>query len=57
VTEAPGVLVETLRAMAPRDAWAHRAGFRSGRDLKLDVWHKDRGIVARNMVYLGELAP
>lgn len=50
VKEYPGVVIETFRTLAARDAWHHRSGYRSGRDMKLDVLHKDYGRVARHIV-------
>lgn len=38
-----GVIVETFRTLAPADAWHAGQGYRSGRTLKLDVWHKEWG--------------
>jgi hypothetical protein len=47
VQEYPGCLVETLRTVAPRDAWSAGKGYSSGRDLKCDVWHRTEGRIAR----------
>jgi hypothetical protein len=55
LTEFPGCTVETFRTLAPGDAWAHRAGFRSGRDMKLDVWHREHGMINRHIVGIGRL--
>ncbi len=49
VKEYPGCTVETFRTMAPSDAW-HAGRFRSGNDMKLDVWHKKRGHINRHIV-------
>ena len=38
--EYPGCYVETFRTLAPQDAWARGAGYRSGQDMKLDVIHR-----------------
>lgn len=48
--EFPGVTVETFRTLAARDAWHHRSGYRSGRDMKLDILHRDHGRIARHIV-------
>lgn len=50
VKEFPGCTVETFRTLAGRDAWHHRSGYRAGRDMKLDVWHRDRGLINRHIV-------
>jgi hypothetical protein len=50
VKEYPGVVVETFRTLAPRDAWHARSGYRSGRDMRLDVWHKQYGLINRHIV-------
>jgi hypothetical protein len=48
VTELPGVMWETFRTLAPRDAWSQAAGHRSGRDMTAIVMHKDFGEVSRH---------
>ena len=48
--EFPGVTVETFRTLAARDAWHHRSGYRSGRDMKLDILHREHGRIARHIV-------
>lgn len=45
--ELPGVMWETFRTLAPRDAWAQAAGFRSGRDMTSIVFHREYGEIAR----------
>ena len=50
VKEFPGVVVETFRTLAPRDAWHARSGYRSGRDMRLDVWHREYGLINRHIV-------
>ena len=52
VKEFPGVIVETVNTLAARDAYAAGAGYLSGRDLKIDTWHKEHGLVNRNQVGL-----
>lgn len=49
LNEYPGCVVETFRTLAPSDAW-HSGRYRSGNDMKLDVWHKTRGHVNRHIV-------
>lgn len=43
--EYPGVEIETFRTMAPSDAWHKGKGYRSGRDMRLIVHHRERGMV------------
>lgn len=45
-----GVIVETLRTLAPADAWHKGQGYRSGRNLKLDIWHREWGFEQRYVV-------
>jgi hypothetical protein len=42
-----GCLVESHRILAPADAWAANKGYRSKRDMKAIVYHKDFGEVER----------
>ena len=42
--------VEYFRTLTPRDAWATGQGYRSDRDLRVDVWHKGNGLDARYVV-------
>lgn len=42
--------VESFRTLASKDAWHAGAGYRSGRDMKAIVLHKDYGEVQRNTV-------
>lgn len=48
--EYPGVIVETFRTLAPRDAWHHHSGYRSGRDMKCDILHREHGRINRHIV-------
>lgn len=48
--EIQGVIVETFRTLAARDAWAASKGYRSGRDMKALVIHREFGEVARHVV-------
>jgi hypothetical protein len=43
-----GVLIEWFRTLAPRDAWATGAGYRSGRDMYAVIHHKEYGEVERH---------
>lgn len=48
--EFPGVVVESFRTLAGRDAWHSAQGYRSGRDMKCIVHHKEFGEVERHTV-------
>jgi hypothetical protein len=51
--EFPGCSVESLRTAASSDAQEHRAGYRSGHDLRVDVWHRERGPITRHIYGVG----
>ena len=53
--EYPGCTVETFRTLAARDAWHHAQGYRSGRDMKLDVWHRRHGLINRHVVGIKQI--
>lgn len=53
VLELPGCMAESFRTLAPRDAWATAAGYRSGRDMTALVFHKKHGEVARHRFDVG----
>lgn len=53
--EYPGCTVETFRTLASRDAWHHGAGYRSGRDMKCDVLHREHGRINRHIVGVEQL--
>lgn len=55
VLEVPGCTIETLRTLAPKDAWHAASGYRSGQDMKLDVWHRRHGRIARSIVNVRRL--
>lgn len=50
VKEYPGVIIETFRTLASRDAWHHGAGYRAGRSMCCDVLHRARGRILRHEV-------
>jgi hypothetical protein len=56
IKEYPGGIVEYLRTLAPGDAWHHGQGYRSGRDMRLVVMHKEHGEIERHRVDVGMLA-
>lgn len=51
----PGVTVETFRTLAPADAWHAAAGYRSARDMKCDVWHREDGRIARHTIGISQV--
>ena len=53
--EYPGGIVEYFRTLAAGDAWHHGQGYRSGRDMRLIVMHKDHGEIERHRVDVGML--
>ena len=48
--EFPGVMVESFRTLAARDSYATAGGWRSGRDTKCIVYHKEYGEIERHSV-------
>lgn len=50
VREFPGCVVEAFRSLAPADAWAHRAGYRADRDMRVDVLHREHGRITRHIL-------
>jgi hypothetical protein len=50
VREFPGCTVESFRTLAARDAWHTGAGYRSGRDMKADILHREHGRIMRHVV-------
>ena len=53
--EYRGCTVETFRTLAGRDAWHHSKGYRSGRDMKCDVLHREHGRINRHIVGVTQL--
>lgn len=53
--EYPGAIVETFRTLAPRDAWHHASGYRSGQDMKCDVLHAEYGRINRHIVGIAQI--
>jgi hypothetical protein len=53
VHEFPGCTVESFRVLAPKDAWHHQHGYRSERDMKAIVLHREHGEVSRLTVNPG----
>jgi len=55
VVEVGGMTTETFRTLAPKDAWHHAQGYRSGRDVRLDVWHREHGLHTRHIASMSEI--
>ncbi len=55
VRELPGCTVESFRTLAPGDAWHMGQGYRSGRDMKLDVLHREHGRINRHIVGINQI--
>ena len=55
--EYPGVKCESFRVLAAKDAWHSEKGYRSKRDMKAIVLHKEYGEVARHTFNPDMLAP
>lgn len=55
VKEVPGLTVEYMRTLAPADAWHRAQGYRAGRDLRLDVFHREYGMINRFIVGIQQL--
>jgi len=49
VKDMAGCTVESVRVLVPTDAWHHGQGYRSGRDIRLVTWHKERGRIGQNI--------
>jgi len=43
----PGCTVETHRTLATNDAWHKHQGYRSGRDMKALIYHREHGEISR----------
>lgn len=48
--EYGGCTVLTYRTLAPKDAWHAASGYRSNREMRCTVYHKERGTVGINIV-------
>lgn len=49
VKEFPGVVCESFRTLAAKDAYAAGHGYRAGRDMRCIVHHKDHGEIGRHI--------
>lgn len=55
--ELPGVIVESFRTLAGKDEYHHGQGYRAGRDMKVDIIHRQHGKIGRHIVSVSMLAP
>lgn len=55
VKEYSGCKVESFRTIASKDNWAHSGGYRSDRDSKALVFHKDYGEVERTTINVSQV--
>lgn len=55
VKELQGCTVESFRTLAPSDAWHKSKGYRSGRDMKLLIHHREHGQIKRYTVGIAQL--
>lgn len=52
VFEYDGVIVESFRTLAPKDAWHASQGYQAGRDMHSILLHKEYGEIERHLVNL-----
>lgn len=50
-----GTIVETHRTLAGKDKFAAESGYRSGRDMKCDVFHLEQGRIQRNVIGIRQI--
>jgi UDP-2,3-diacylglucosamine pyrophosphatase LpxH len=55
ILEFPGVVCESFRTLAARDAWAAGHGYRAGRDMRSIIHHRDHGEIERHRCDIGML--
>ncbi len=53
--EYPGCMVESFRTVAAKDAYATYGGWRSGRDTKAIVYHKEWGEIERHTINIAQV--
>ncbi len=53
--EFPGCKVESFRTLAARDSYATNGGWRSGRDTKCIVYHKNFGEIERHTINIAQI--
>lgn len=55
VKEFPGCMIESFRTLAAKDAWHAAKGYRSGRDMKVIIHHRDLGEIERHRVGIEQI--
>ena len=55
IKELRGCTVESLRTLAPADAWHKGQGYRSKRDMKVVILHKEHGEIQRHTVGISQI--
>jgi hypothetical protein len=53
--EVPGCTIDTLNTLASTDDWHRRSGYRSTRHMRMDIIHRERGLVNRHIVGIEQL--
>lgn len=54
--ETVGALtVQTFPTLAPKDAWHTAKGYRSGRDTRLQIWHREHGLRSEQIITISEI--
>lgn len=53
--EHPGVVVESFRTLAAKDAWHAGKGYRSGRDMNVITYHCEHGEIQRTRCDIGQI--
>lgn len=56
VTESPGVICESFRTLAAKDAWAAGMGYRAGRDMLCIIHNDEHGEIERHRCDVGMIA-
>jgi hypothetical protein len=56
VREYPGLICESFRTLAAKDAYAAGHGYRAGRDMVAIIHHREHGEVERHRCDIGMLA-
>jgi hypothetical protein len=53
--EVPGVTVDTLNTLASSDDWHRRSAYRSTRHMRMDIIHREFGLINRHIVGIEQL--
>lgn len=53
--ELRGVICESFRTLAAADAWHRGQGYRSGRDMKVLIFHREHGQIERHTVGISQI--